>query len=228
MSIERYSPFLFVYKKETNSTKNIKNFTLAQKILFSIAIPASLTKAPSTAFIVFTVWKLARNKQEEQNFYKKIKFQIELARNMLKQWTRQRRRCSEVDQDRCPQAETSNYQHKFVCPDEHNSGGVTMSIFHRGRPSRQIPPNRPGMYRFKSKLTGEVEYIGEAVNIARRIVEHLRSSKPVSLDTHYVEWKAADRRSTSRTRREHERVKISKHKPRLNGRGGGGGRRARR
>ncbi len=46
-----------------------------------------------------------------------------------------------------------------------------MSLFRRGRPSRQEPPNRPGMYRFRSKQTGEVDYIGEAVNIARRVVE---------------------------------------------------------
>ena len=101
-----------------------------------------------------------------------------------------------------------------------------MSIFRRGRPSRKDPPNGPGIYRFRNKLTGEIDYIGEAADIARRIVTHLRSTKPVSLDTHHVEWQAADGRSTSRTRREHERVKINKHKPRLNKRGGGGGRRA--
>ena len=84
------------------------------------------------------------------------------------------------------------------------------------------------MYRFRNKLTGEVDYIGEAVDIARRIVTHLRSPKPVSRDTHYVEWKKADGRSTSRTRRIHERKKINQHKPRMNKRGGGGGRWARR
>ena len=115
-----------------------------------------------------------------------------------------------------------------LCPDGHSSGGIAMSIFRRGRPSRQKPPNRPGIYRFRNKLTGEVDYIGEAVDIARRIVTHIRSPKPVSRDTHYVEWQTADRRSTSRTRREHERVKINKHKPLLNKRGGGGGRRANR
>ena len=103
-----------------------------------------------------------------------------------------------------------------------------MSIFRRGRPSRQAPPNGPGIYRFRNKLTGEIDYIGEAVDIARRIVTHLRSTKPVSLNTHHVEWQAADGRSTSRTRREHERVKINKHKPLLNKRGGGGGRKASR
>lgn len=103
-----------------------------------------------------------------------------------------------------------------------------MNIFPRGRPSRQAPPNRPGIYRFRNKLTGKIDYIGEAVDIARRIIEHLQSTKPVSLDTHYVEWKAADGRSTSRTRRIHEQKKIDQHKPRLNKRGGGGGRWARR
>ena len=103
-----------------------------------------------------------------------------------------------------------------------------MGIYRRGRPSRQAPPNGPGTYRFICKLTGKVDYIGEAVNIARRIVQHLRSAKPVSLGTHYVEWKPADGRSTSKTRRKHERAKIDKHKPRLNKRGGGGGRRASR
>ena len=103
-----------------------------------------------------------------------------------------------------------------------------MSIFRRGRPSRQKPPNRPGMYRFRSKQTGEIDYIGEAVNIARRIVTHLRSDKPVSTETHHIEWQVADRRSTSRTRRVQESVKIKKHKPRLNRRSGGGGRRANR
>ena len=99
-----------------------------------------------------------------------------------------------------------------------------MSIFRRGRPSRKDPPNGPGIYRFRNKLTREIDYIGEAVDIARRIAQHLRSSKILSLDTHHVEWQAADGRSTSRTRREHERDKINKHKPRLNKRGGGGGR----
>ena len=147
---------------------------------------------------------------------------------MLKQWARQRRRCSEVRSKAVPTGRTVKLLAEIFVPDEHNSGGIAMSIFRRGRPSRQAPPNRPGIYRFRNKLTGEVDYIGEAADIARRIVIHIRSPKPVSLDTHYVEWKAADRRSTSRTRREHERVKINKHKPRLNKRGGGGGRKASR
>lgn len=103
-----------------------------------------------------------------------------------------------------------------------------MGVFRRGRPSRQDPPRGSGLYRFVSKLTGEIEYIGETGNLKRRIGQHFRSDKPVSPETHYAEWKKADGRSTPKTRREHERVKINKHKPRLNKRSGGGGRRASR
>ncbi len=42
------------------------------------------------------------------------------------------------------------------------------------------------------------------------------------------EYKVADQRSTSKTRREIERRKIAKHKPRLNKSKGGEGRRARK
>ena len=103
-----------------------------------------------------------------------------------------------------------------------------MGIFRRGRPSRQAPPNKPGLYRFINRRTGEIDYIGETANLARRIVEHFRSSKPVSSKTHHAEWQLADGRSTSRTRRAHEHAKIKQHKPRQNKRAGGGGRRARR
>ena len=103
-----------------------------------------------------------------------------------------------------------------------------MGIFRRGRPSRQAPPHKPGLYRFRNRNTGEIDYIGETGNLARRIADHLRSSKPLSRATHHAEWQAADGRSTSRTRRAHERVKIDQHKPRQNKRGGGGGRRAKR
>ena len=103
-----------------------------------------------------------------------------------------------------------------------------MGIFDRGRYSRQNPPGGSGLYRFICKLTKEIVYIGETVNLEHRIRIHLQSDKPVSPETHHIEWKKTDGRSTSRTRRIHERKKINQHKPRLNRRGGGGGRRARR
>lgn len=40
------------------------------------------------------------------------------------------------------------------------------------------------------------------------------------------EWKAADGRSTSNTRRDHEQKKIAQHKPALNKSKGGEGRKA--
>ena len=94
----------------------------------------------------------------------------------------------------------------------------------RGRPSMQKPPQRPGEYRWRNKKTGEIEYVGETNNLARRKTQHIKSDKQVLEDTHQFEWKKADENSTSVTRREHERQKIEQHKPTLNQRAGGGGR----
>ena len=102
-----------------------------------------------------------------------------------------------------------------------------MSDFKRGRPSRQDPPHKPGLYRFKNKETGEIDYIGESVDLKRRTSQHLRYGD-VSRDTHHVEWQAAEDGSTSETRREHEKLKIDQHSPRMNQRRGGGGRRSER
>ena len=103
-----------------------------------------------------------------------------------------------------------------------------MGIFKKGRPSRHDPPNRSGVYRLRDKATGNIDYIGETSNLKRRIGEHFRSDKPVSPETHHFEWQVADRRSTSRTRREHERRKIDEHNPTLNRKRGGGGKHATR
>lgn len=45
---------------------------------------------------------------------------------------------------------------------------------------------------------------------------------------HTFEWKAADGRSSSNTRRAHEQKKIAQHKPALNQSKGGEGRRAKK
>ena len=103
-----------------------------------------------------------------------------------------------------------------------------MGIFKKGRPSRHDPPNRSGVYRLRDKATGNIDYIGETSNLKRRIGEHFRSDKPVSRDTHHAEWQVADGRSTSGTRREHERRKIDEHNPTLNRKRGGGGKHATR
>ena len=49
-----------------------------------------------------------------------------------------------------------------------------MGIFKRGTPSKQEPPDQPGLYRIKNKETGGVEYIGETNSLKRRKSEHFR------------------------------------------------------
>ncbi len=102
-----------------------------------------------------------------------------------------------------------------------------MGTYKKGRPSRQQPSASPGEYRWRNRETGGVDYVGETSNLSRRKNQHERSDKPVSSDTHHYEWQHADGRSTSNTRREHERSKIEQHKPSFNQRSGGGGRNAR-
>ena len=102
-------------------------------------------------------------------------------------------------------------------------GVYVVGITKKGRPSRQDPPDQLGLYRLTSKSTGEIKYIGETSDLERRKGEQFRSDKPVSPETHHFEWQVADRRGTSRTRREHERRKIDQHNPSMNKKRGGGG-----
>lgn len=83
------------------------------------------------------------------------------------------------------------------------------------------PQPKPGEYRIRDS-GGSIIYIGETVSLPRRMDEHRRSGRFDGGGT--FEYKTADGRSSSRTRREHERVKIQKHKPILNKSGGGEGR----
>ena len=102
-----------------------------------------------------------------------------------------------------------------------------MAIYKPGRPLKynpgigtgQKPPAKPGEYRLRDS-NGNIAYVGETNNIARRMGEHLRSGRL----TCTIEYKVADSRSTSSTRREHERMKIKQHKPPLNKSIGGEGR----
>lgn len=107
------------------------------------------------------------------------------------------------------------------------------SVYKPGRPFKYIPatgsgskpPACPGLYRIRDGK-GRILYIGETCSLARRIREHIRSGK-ISVDPRdrvYVEYQIADRRSTSKSRREHERQKIRRHRPLLNRSGGGEGR----
>lgn len=107
-----------------------------------------------------------------------------------------------------------------------------MSIYKPGRPAKYNPtsgcgtkpPAKPGEYRIRDH-SGQITYVGETCNLRRRTNEHLRSGKlPVGEGGGTLEYQIADGRSTSRTRREHEREKIAQHQPSLNRSHGGEGR----
>lgn len=87
------------------------------------------------------------------------------------------------------------------------------------------PPAKPGEYRLCSRW-GRLLYIGETCNLCRRMQEHLRSGKLPAGGI--FKYQLADPRSTSRSRRAHEREKIALHRPPLNRSAGGEGRIARR
>ena len=104
-----------------------------------------------------------------------------------------------------------------------------MSIYKPGSPNKYNPftgsgvkpPSGPGEYRLRDN-EGTLCHIGETCNLNRRTNEHLRSGKLCEGGT--VEYKVADGRSSSATRREHERMKISQHNPIFNRSFGGEGR----
>lgn len=104
-----------------------------------------------------------------------------------------------------------------------------MGIYSAGRPLKfdpfagtgHKPPNKPGEYRMRD-ASGSIAYIGETNSINRRMREHINSGK---LQPGYtLEYKLADGRSSSRTRRVHEQAKIAQHSPSLNRSVGGEGR----
>lgn len=104
-----------------------------------------------------------------------------------------------------------------------------MSIYKPGRPNKynpttksgKRPPDQAGEYRIRDS-SGTITYIGETCNLKRRMEEHMRSGKLSQGST--LEYKVADGRSSSNTRRQHEQEKIKQHKPTLNRSKGGEGR----
>lgn len=104
-----------------------------------------------------------------------------------------------------------------------------MSIYKPGRMFKyypldergSTPPAKPGEYRIRD-YDGNMQYIGETCSLSRRMGEHIRSGK--IQDGYSFEFQLADGRSTSRTRREHEREKIELYNPPLNQSHGGEGR----
>ncbi len=108
-----------------------------------------------------------------------------------------------------------------------------MSLYKPGRPKKynpttktgNKPPEKAGEYRIRDK-EGKLVYIGETNNLQRRMNEHLRTGKMSNCEEerYTFEWKVADGRSSSVTRREHERKKIDEHMPKMNKSKGGEGR----
>lgn len=106
-----------------------------------------------------------------------------------------------------------------------------MGIYKPGRPltynpgkgTGRKPDNVPGEYRIRNEK-GKIKYIGESNNLLRRTNQNINLGR-LSVDgKDTLEYKVADGRSTSKTRRLHERMKIKQHAPELNRSKGGEGR----
>ena len=112
-----------------------------------------------------------------------------------------------------------------------------MVMYKPGRPSKynpstkmgKKPPAKPGEYRIRNN-EGKITYIGETSDLSRRLYQHLYNGKMSGGKNEggTYEWKVADGRTSSITRRGHEKKKINQHKPEMNGSGGGEGRIAKR
>lgn len=106
-----------------------------------------------------------------------------------------------------------------------------MAIYKPGRPNKynptngsgHRPPSAPGEYRIRNS-SNKITYVGETNDLHRRMNEHIRNGKLSEGTGISFEWKSADRRSTSRTRRMHEQAKIKQHQPEWNKSRGGEGR----
>lgn len=95
---------------------------------------------------------------------------------------------------------------------------------HKYNPSTECgtkPPAKPGEYWIRDQCGNRI-YQGETCCLPRRMREHIKTGKLPVGGT--IEYKVADGRSTSRTRRMHEQMKIAQHKPLLNKSVGGEGR----
>lgn len=110
-----------------------------------------------------------------------------------------------------------------------------MGIYKRGRPLKynpstkegKEPPHKAGEYRVRDSSTNQITYVGETNDLKRRMNEHVRTGKcRTGKNADTFEYKEADGRSTSNTRRVHEQQKIKQHNPPLNKSKGGEGRRA--
>ena len=93
------------------------------------------------------------------------------------------------------------------------------------KPGRKVPA-KPGAERYISKKTKKVVYQGETSNLRSKISKQKSDKMPYTRGNYQAQYKVADGRSTSNTRRKHEKAKIQQHRPKFNKKAGGGGRKA--
>jgi hypothetical protein len=127
----------------------------------------------------------------------------------------------------------SEKQEQPVAPIEitTDKGSKRHSPYKSGRPFRfdpqsgqgSTPPDKPGAYTIRD-ANKQRYYHGETSNLAQRVKDHTLSGKVQ--DGYTVDYKVADGRSTSGSRRKVETKKINTHNPPGNQRKGGGGRKA--
>ena len=97
------------------------------------------------------------------------------------------------------------------------------TLFKPGRPSQGDPPQEPGLYRLIRTDDGEVLYIGQASNLAKRIYEHKHDFPDMEW---VVAWKAIETcftREAYDLLRDMERKQIARHHPVGNATRGGEG-----
>lgn len=105
-------------------------------------------------------------------------------------------------------------------------GGSRKGIYKRGRPRKGDPPkDASGLYRMRE---GKESYFGKGMPMSSRIAAHRRDGK-FGEDSE-TEYQVAHQGDLSNEEFEkaildHEDRKIEQHKPSLNKRSGGGGRR---
>lgn len=94
---------------------------------------------------------------------------------------------------------------------------------------RKKPPAKAGEYRIRDK-EGNLTYVGETNNLVRRMYQHGYNGKMSGGNNEggTFEWKVADGRTSSFTRREHEKLKIKQHNSKMNLSKGGEGRTAKK
>jgi len=90
-----------------------------------------------------------------------------------------------------------------------------------GRPSKKLPPSKPGVYRIVEKESGVSKYIGISNDLKRRQGEHRRSGK-FEPEMDVFHWQSSS--ASYNALRLHEQKKIKQHQPIMNRNIGGGGR----